>query len=130
MGAGAVGLQHIAFTWPSWPVDDRNNQAPGFRLRRSYTPAQPSRRALILVYLACVAVPFAVAAMAYLLRDALSEPTLHARAKPAVVNSLAGGASSADQRPNQAAAHSSMSLLPSAAAAELPNSPGTQPPSR
>jgi hypothetical protein len=134
MGAGVMGLQHMAFKRPVWPLDDRHDQAQECIVMRSYAPvqsAQPGRRALMLVYLACVAVPFAVAAMAYMLRATLAEPTSpNASAKLTIVNTLADGAPSAHQRPHQAAAHSSMSLLPSATAAELLNPHNTPPPTK
>jgi hypothetical protein len=34
---------------------------------------QPKRRTVVLVYLGCIAIPFAVAALAYLFRTALAE---------------------------------------------------------
>jgi heme/copper-type cytochrome/quinol oxidase subunit 3 len=90
-------------------------------MMRSYAhapQAQPSRRALVLVYMSCIAVPFAVATLAYLFRAALSQPQATAIQYADTNRSQA--------RLAKAPMVSTMSLLPSAAAAELDPSPNTR----
>jgi hypothetical protein len=100
-------------------------------MTRSYSATphpQPSRRAVVLVYLACIAVPFAVATLAYLFRAAL--------AAPESVNARFAASHNA-ARVNHLQAHeattsraSTASLLPSAAAAELNTFPNATPPGK
>lgn len=115
LGAGVMGLQHMALARSAGRFVD----ASAGKVRRTYMAApqpQPSRRAVALVYLGCIAVPFAVATVAYLFRAALAAAPLH----PSHHNASAGSQAHQAKAPRA----STMTLMPSASATEVSHSAG------